>query len=548
MDYIFDAKNNLYWEVKSFDATDTRFYKRKMTWEEFNGEYIKTLNEKNYGGFSDWRVPSKNELRTLIHYEKINPAFNKEIFQSLVADDYWCGVTYGLRADCGWVLNLNLGAATAKNKTLKSYGVAVRGEKITPRFVDNGDGTITDTVSKLMWQKFQSERKSYNDVIKMLEDYEFAGYRDWRLPTMQELNLIFDENYENGSWYFNEIFECDKLQPTILQHIAADTFENTYVWVTNFNFGYDGYYAEKFVPLCYRLVRTLTPEKFTVPVSGQTEIFDASGNVIGVNENFAKTNFVVTEDFVLDKKTGLRYSIFSSEKFTYELAQEYVKHLNAINFGGKNDWRLPTVLELRFIVDYSKRNPAVFDEFKNIAPDFYWAAEEHAVTKNKRAWAIYFGYGCAVPVEKNLPCGVIAVSGGNLNLRDSREDRYKIESGTVIDIFTNLMWLREELPLMTVSEAEKYFAEKEIAGQKGWRIPDIKELSTIINYSAEGGHWYDENLFPEIYNAPGMFFLARETFNGMFNWGCNIKFAYDGYYSDRLNGRYRIKAVRNFNG
>ena len=106
------------------------------------------------------------------------------------------------------------------------------------------------------------------------------------------------------------------------------------------------------------------------------------------------------------------------------------------------------------------------------------------------------------------------------------------------------MWLREELPLMTVAEAEKYFAENEIAGYKNWRIPELKELSTLINYSAAGGRWYDEKLFPEIYTAPGIFFLARETFNGMFNWGVNIKFAYDGYYADRLNGKYRIKAVR----
>ena len=541
MDYIFDAKNNLYWEVKNFDKNDARFFKREMTWEEFNGEYIQALNEKNYGGFSDWRAPSKAEMRTLINYEKIAPAFNSEIFQSLVAGEYWCGVTYGLRADCGWVINLNLGATTAKNKTLKSYGVAVRGEKISAqRFIDNGDGTITDTVSKLMWQKNQPERKSYNDVQEMLKDFELAGYKDWRLPTMQELGSIFDETYEKGSWYFKEIFECEKLQPPILQHITANLFENTYVWVMNFNFGYDGYYGEKFVPLCYRLVRNLTTEKFSVPASGQTEIFDAAGNVIGVNENYGATNFAVAEDFISDKKTGLTYANSFSEKFTFAGAQDYVKKLNAEKFGGKNNWRLPTVEELRFIVNYGAKNPAVFEEFKKVASDFYWAAEEHSPTKNQRAWAIYFGYGCAVPVEKNQQCGVIAVSGEI----EKPAERFKVEGGVVIDTLTNLMWLREELPLMTVAEAEKYFAENEIAGYKNWRIPELKELSTLINYSAAGGRWYDEKLFPEIYTAPGIFFLARETFNGMFNWGVNIKFAYDGYYADRLNGKYRIKAVR----
>jgi hypothetical protein len=190
-------------------------------------------------------------------------------------------------------------------------------------------------------------------------------------------------------------------------------------------------------------------------------------------------------------------------------------------------------------------NPAVFDEFKNVAPIFYWTSDEHAITKNIRAWVIYFGYGCTVPIDKNQKCGVIAVSGGYVNLRDRSENRYKIANGVVIDTFTNLMWLQQEFPLMSVSEIEKLFAENEFAGYKGWRIPALKELSTIFNRSAEGGRWYSEKLFPDIYTGPGMFFLARETFNGMYNWGSNIKFAYDGYYADRLGGKYRVKAVRN---
>ena len=107
------------------------------------------------------------------------------------------------------------------------------------------------------------------------------------------------------------------------------------------------------------------------------------------------------------------------------------------------------------------------------------------------------------------------------------------------------MWLREELPLMTVAEADKFFAENEIAGYHDWRIPDLKELSTIFDRSAEGKKWFKKEIFPGINDAPGAFFLAREAFNGTFNWGCNIMQAYDGYYADRLNGKYRVKAVRN---
>ena len=180
------------WEVKSFDEEDFRYCNRPLNWFAFVENYISQLNDMAYGGFSDWRVPSKAELRSLIDYAKTSPAFPQEIFRTLTAQDYWCGTTYGLRSDCGWVINLNLGAATVKNKTLTSYGVAVRGRKCPDpqsRFIDNGDGTVTDTFLKVMWQKDQNERKSYDDVLKDLPTYNFAGYNNWRLPQCTSLTL-----------------------------------------------------------------------------------------------------------------------------------------------------------------------------------------------------------------------------------------------------------------------------------------------------------------------------------------------------------------------
>ena len=107
------------------------------------------------------------------------------------------------------------------------------------------------------------------------------------------------------------------------------------------------------------------------------------------------------------------------------------------------------------------------------------------------------------------------------------------------------MWLRDEFPNMTFSEFEKLLAENSFAGYNDWRIPEMKELSTIVRRSDKNKEWFDSELFPHIYDAPRSFFIARETFNAMFNWGCNMMFDYDGYYADRLNGKYRIKAVRN---
>ncbi|GJL79382.1 MAG: hypothetical protein NPINA01_23710 [Nitrospinaceae bacterium] len=70
------------------------------------------------------------------------------------------------------------------------------------RFVDNGDGTVTDFETQLMWKQtdsFQDTSKWLNwydaiNYIQKLNDKKFAGFNNWRLPTLEEAEGIYDEN------------------------------------------------------------------------------------------------------------------------------------------------------------------------------------------------------------------------------------------------------------------------------------------------------------------------------------------------------------------
>jgi len=76
-------------------------------------------------------------------------------------------------------------------------------------FVDNNDDTITDRATGLMWQKRGSsssiDNRSANEYVEELNRQRFAGYSDWRMPTIEELASLLTRKRANGV-YINPLF------------------------------------------------------------------------------------------------------------------------------------------------------------------------------------------------------------------------------------------------------------------------------------------------------------------------------------------------------
>jgi hypothetical protein len=75
-------------------------------------------------------------------------------------------------------------------------------------YTDNGDGTITDNVTKLIWQKMAtSYYPTHADAIDYCKNLQLAGFSDWQLPDVRSLVTILDLSRENpainGSYFLN---------------------------------------------------------------------------------------------------------------------------------------------------------------------------------------------------------------------------------------------------------------------------------------------------------------------------------------------------------
>ena len=81
------------------------------------------------------------------------------------------------------------------------------------RFIDNQDGTITDSKTELMWMRedaWQKEAKWYTwdeaaELASYFNDIKFAGFQDWRLPMEEEIQSLYYSGASNQDKYGKEI-------------------------------------------------------------------------------------------------------------------------------------------------------------------------------------------------------------------------------------------------------------------------------------------------------------------------------------------------------
>lgn len=158
-----------------------------------------------YAGRTDWRLPTIKELRTLPDYGK-NPASDASYFPKIAANNYWASTVRAALTTNAYYMVMSTGGELFGLKTTSTYNaLCVSGSMSgTQTLTDNGDGTVSESTTGLLWQKCLAGQNAldcsgtansvyWSDAITYCENLNFAGRTNWRLPDVNELkNLIVD--------------------------------------------------------------------------------------------------------------------------------------------------------------------------------------------------------------------------------------------------------------------------------------------------------------------------------------------------------------------
>ncbi len=227
---------------------------------------------------------------------------------------------------------------------------------------------------------------------------------------------------------------------------------------------------------------------FTVPDTGQTTCYDANGNVIACAGTGQDGAYIINpmsytdngDGTVTDNVTGLMWQ--KQDDGNWRAWSDAGTYCSSLGAGLHSDWRLPGIKELMSIVNYGIPYPAPTINstyFPNTNASFYWSSTTDA-SGTYNAWSVFFYDGLVIHyVNSSFLPYVRCVRGGQQSQPRFTDNR----NGTVTDSSTGLMWQQAEGGLMPWTEALSYCTGLNLGGNSDWRLPNIKELALIADYT-----------------------------------------------------------------
>ncbi|QXP59694.1 DUF1566 domain-containing protein [Olleya sp. HaHaR_3_96] len=296
--------------------------------------------------------------------------------------------------------------------TTPTVGHAFYGQDATyngnqPSYTNNGDGTITDNITGLMWQQDMGDKISYVDAADLVETINLGGYTDWRIPSIKELyslanftgrcygddavDMFIDTNYFIQPIGDESIGE---------REIDGQTWSKTHYVGLIMN-GDEAVFGYNFVD-----GRLKAYPKYNPATGAPNAMYF---RMVRGGQSYGENNFTDNSDgTITDHATGLMWQqVDNGTTYNWENALDYAESLTLAEH---DDWRMPNAKELQSIVDYTRSpsttaSPAINPLFSCTPitdPEgnpgqygYYWSSSPLQDGPTPYTDAVYFCFGKA---------------------------------------------------------------------------------------------------------------------------------------------------------
>lgn len=300
-----------------------------------------------------------------------------------------------------------------------------------PSYQDNDDGTVTDLVTGLMWQKnLFASKHTYDESVAGADTCSIGGFNDWRLPSIKELySLILFSGYggtsaEESIPFINiDYFDFRYGDETAGERFIDSQNASSTIYVGTTMNG-------DFTMFGVNFADGRIKGYGTGPLPGQTEAKLFEVRYVRGSIDYGINGFLDNNDeTITDLATHLMWTTNDNEEgLIWEDALAWVQQKNDEVYLGHNNWRLPNAKELQSIIDYSRSlqttNSAaidplfeastIIDEGGEINFPFYWTSTTHldGPQNLKHTGAVYLCFGEALGFMEMPP------NSGNYTLMD----------------------------------------------------------------------------------------------------------------------------------
>lgn len=274
-----------------------------------------------------------------------------------------------------------------------------------PSYTDHGDGTVSDNVTGLMWEKEMGSKISYEEAFQKAETSDLGGYSDWRVPSIKELySLILFTGQVKGAETIEMFIDTDYYNQPQGDVTLGEREIDAQTWSST-----------KYVGLTMNGDETVFGVNFIDGrIKGYPQYLKGTGvantmyfRMVRGNVEYGKNVFVDNGNAtVSDLATDLMWQqADDGDARNWQEALEYAENLELATY---TDWRLPNAKELQSIVDYSKSpqtsgTPAIdpiFNTTEIVDPEgnpgqypFFWTSTTHLDGANPYASAVYIAFG-----------------------------------------------------------------------------------------------------------------------------------------------------------